>query len=243
MKKVIILLFLCCCVAGAAACGTKTSEEVQNRGTEESSGANTAKDDTELTKETEIPEMTVQESEASEGNKETEIPETAVEESETSESDVETEIPKEAEENTEIAEESLYERFYKEFYSGMSEEEMLGRIDAVAYQSSKYYHDIVEYWELTRGVTDISNYIDPLYYTNYKYYSKEDFQNDPPVVIHLAKNEIYARHGYIFQDEDLNNYFKGCAWYQPVCTGEEFDDAVFNDYERRNLEILSELDQ
>lgn len=34
-----------------------------------------------------------------------------------------------------------------------------------------------------------------------KYYSKEDFQNEPKVVIHLAKNEIYAKHGYIFKEK------------------------------------------
>jgi hypothetical protein len=28
-------------------------------------------------------------------------------------------------------------------------------------------------------------------------------------ILYLALNEIYARHGYIFKDEDLQNYFMG----------------------------------
>ncbi|RGE68529.1 YARHG domain-containing protein [Eisenbergiella massiliensis] len=29
----------------------------------------------------------------------------------------------------------------------------------------------------------------------------------------MAKNEIYARHKYIFKNEDLYNYFMGCVRY------------------------------
>ncbi len=111
------------------------------------------------------------------------------------------------------------------------------------YRASRFYDEMNRYWEQTRGVTDISNVIEPLYFTDMKYYSEEDFENDPEIVIHLAKNEIYAKHGYIFKDEDLNNYFKGCAWYQPVYESDEFDDGVFNDYEKKNLELLSAMDR
>ena len=52
--------------------------------------------------------------------------------------------------------------------------------------------------EGVREVTDPDIYIYSLYATDTKYYSKEDFQDVPPLIIYLAKNEIYARHGYIF---------------------------------------------
>jgi hypothetical protein len=76
-----------------------------------------------------------------------------------------------------------------------------------------------------------------------KYYEEEEFQKVPAEIIHLAKNEIYAKHGYIFKDEDLNNYFMGCAWYQPVNNSGKFSDLVFNDYEKHNLELLAGLDK
>ncbi|OPZ94387.1 MAG: hypothetical protein BWY74_00615 [Firmicutes bacterium ADurb.Bin419] len=31
--------------------------------------------------------------------------------------------------------------------------------------------------------------------------------------IDLAKNEIYARHGYVFQDTEYGNYFISKRWY------------------------------
>jgi hypothetical protein len=34
-------------------------------------------------------------------------------------------------------------------------------------------------------------------------------------LLYLAKNEIYARHGYIFREKPLQNYFKTRAWYRP----------------------------
>ena len=51
-----------------------------------------------------------------------------------------------------------------------------------------------------------------------------------------------ARHGYIFKNEDLYNYFMGCVWYNPTCKAEDFDDSVLNEYEKANLEILASMD-
>lgn len=139
----------------------------------------------------------------------------------------------------------LLERFYAKVYGeDLSAENMEGRLadrDRTNVESC-YSEDMTYYWEIIRGVTDISYLTDPLYFTDMRYYSAEDFAEDTPVAIHLAKNEIYAKHGYIFKNEDLNSYFLGCAWYTPLYTGEEFDASVFNDYELKNLEILAELD-
>lgn len=144
----------------------------------------------------------------------------------------------------ELTDEELLELFYEQFYGGRLTSEKMEELsfDAAGYQESAYYDEITYYWEVIRGVTDISNFFDPLYFTDMKYYTEEDFEDATPVAIHLAKNEIYAKHGYIFKDEDLNKYFRGCAWYRPLCTAEEFDDSVFNDYERKNLELLAKLD-
>ncbi len=109
------------------------------------------------------------------------------------------------------------------------------------YERCEFYLDVLQYMEVVREVTDISMYIDPLYETDKQYYAKEDFQDVPQLIIYLAKNEIYARHGYIFQNESLNNYFKGQLWYAPLVKAEEFDDSVFNEYEKENLKLLVEL--
>lgn len=54
-----------------------------------------------------------------------------------------------------------------------------------------------------------------------------------------AINEIYARHGRIFKDEPYKSYFTSCEWYEPVYTAEEFKDDVFNDYEKKNIQLLA----
>lgn len=105
-----------------------------------------------------------------------------------------------------------------------------------------YYDEVLDFLENSREVRDISMYINPLYYTDIEYYDEDNFAGVPLLIIHLAKNEIYARHGYIFKDENLKNYFKGQLWYIPSVEAEEFDDSVFNDIEKKNLELLNELD-
>ena len=128
--------------------------------------------------------------------------------------------------------------------SSWTEEEIIKAINERSqyYRASAYYSEIIDYWENVREVRDISNVIEPLFETDKQYYTKEDFESEPMLVIHLAKNEIYARYGYIFTNEDLYNYFMGCIWYNPTYEGTDFDDSIFNEYEKANLEILSDLD-
>lgn len=149
----------------------------------------------------------------------------------------------------ELTEEEMREKFYEQYYAEIFgsenfgeeiEKRLIERSDY--YVASGYYDEVVDYWENIRQVRDIANRIEPLYFTEMKYYTREELQQEPLTVIHLAKNEIYAKHGYIFRDADLNNYFMGCAWYQPTVRADEFDDAVFNDYERENLKLLASLD-
>ncbi len=133
---------------------------------------------------------------------------------------------------------------YPSYNSSWTEEEILNAINERIqyYKASAYHSEVIDYWENVREVTDISNVIEPLFETDKKYYTKEEFEDEPMLIIHLAKNEIYARHGYIFTNEDLYNYFMGCIWYSPVCSGADFSEDVFNEYEKANLEILAGLD-
>ena len=133
---------------------------------------------------------------------------------------------------------------YPSYNLSWTEEEIIDAINERSqyYRASAYYSEIIDYWENVREVRDISNVIEPLFETDQKYYTKEELENEPMLVIHLAKNEIYARHGYIFANEDLYNYFMGCIWYSPICDSADFDEDVFNEYERANLAILANLD-
>lgn len=124
----------------------------------------------------------------------------------------------------------------------LTEEEELLNERMEYYRKSAYYEEILDYWENTREVRDVLYRIEPLYESDHLYLTKEMVASDPPVVIHLAKNEIYARHGYIFKDPDLYNYFMGCIWYTPAVAPEDFSDEVFNECEKENLKLLGKLD-
>ncbi len=57
----------------------------------------------------------------------------------------------------------------------------------------------------------------------------------------LLKNEYYARHGMIFKNPALKLYFESLSWYEGTIEGNEFDDAVFNEVERANIDYIISL--
>ena len=58
----------------------------------------------------------------------------------------------------------------------------------------------------------------------------------------IARNEIYARHGRMFQDEQLQGYFDSCSWYNGTVEPDDFTDEMLNDIEKYNLELISEYE-
>lgn len=59
----------------------------------------------------------------------------------------------------------------------------------------------------------------------------------------LAKNEIYARHGRLFQDESLQEYFDSLDWYVGYIEPEDFDESVFNEIEKKNIQLLAKYEK
>ncbi|MCM1144682.1 MAG: YARHG domain-containing protein [Blautia sp.] len=58
----------------------------------------------------------------------------------------------------------------------------------------------------------------------------------------IARNEIYARHGRKFDNVYLANYFASCSWYEGTLSPKEFDEAVFSQIEKDNLEIIKKAE-
>lgn len=54
----------------------------------------------------------------------------------------------------------------------------------------------------------------------------------------VARNEIYARHGRIFEDPDLRTYFNMCDWYRGTIRKEDFKDSWLNNVEKANIELI-----
>ncbi len=61
--------------------------------------------------------------------------------------------------------------------------------------------------------------------------------------LRLARNEIYARHGRKFQDQELQAYFNSQPWYAGFIEPEDFNENMLNDVERENAEILKKEEE
>lgn len=59
----------------------------------------------------------------------------------------------------------------------------------------------------------------------------------------LARNEIYARHGRKFNDNEIQNYFSSQSWYSGVIEPENFKEKVLSDIEIDNVEKILKEEQ
>lgn len=106
--------------------------------------------------------------------------------------------------------------------------------------ASAYWSEVVE-WDEDNGRYGMDRPLEPILSSDQREYTIEELKDYPEDILYLALNEIYARHGYIFRNEDLQNYFMGQVWYTPLVEGENFSDEVFNEYEKENLKVLLKI--
>lgn len=71
-----------------------------------------------------------------------------------------------------------------------------------------------------------------------RYISESELEGFTKEECRIARNEIYARHGRMFDDESLQEYFNSLDWYSPSIAPDDFDESSLNDYERANLDLI-----
>ncbi|MDO4323258.1 MAG: YARHG domain-containing protein [Lachnospiraceae bacterium] len=71
-----------------------------------------------------------------------------------------------------------------------------------------------------------------------RYLTVEDLKGLDAQTLRCARNEIYARHGRRFNDQELQSYFDGKSWYQGTIEPEEFQESMLSDIERKNAELI-----
>ena len=54
----------------------------------------------------------------------------------------------------------------------------------------------------------------------------------------LARNEIYAKHGRMFDDAGLQNYFNSRSWYHGTIPADRFSDTMLSDIEIQNRNLI-----
>lgn len=76
-----------------------------------------------------------------------------------------------------------------------------------------------------------------------KYLTEDEVLSVDVKKLKIARNEIFARHGYIFKSEDLKEYFENTSWYKGTIKADEFNsDKVFNDFEKKNVELIKKIE-
>lgn len=97
----------------------------------------------------------------------------------------------------------------------------------VGYVYEKYVQDtpteVYEYWGMLRK--DASNYR----------FTESDLSPLTAKELTYLRNSVYAKHGYVFNSQELNNYFKRISWYHPDASVTE---AALNSVERANVEFI-----
>lgn len=134
----------------------------------------------------------------------------------------------------------------QEFYDGYEEfqpqkllqnEERESIEDTASESYSKEAVETAAAIEAENGM-DASEYILPD--SDTRCLTEEDVTGLSEEEIRIALNEIYARHGRIFQSEDLNVYFASRSWYEPKYSAEEFsavESSIMNDCEKKEHRI------
>ena len=76
-----------------------------------------------------------------------------------------------------------------------------------------------------------------------RYLTGDDLAGFTAEQCRLARNEIYARHGRRFKDPALQRYFDSLSWYNGTIEPSDFNDNVFNSYERANCILIIDYER
>lgn len=71
-----------------------------------------------------------------------------------------------------------------------------------------------------------------------KYLDISDLEGLTADECRIARNEIYARHGRKFKDENLQKYFESCEWYKGTIEPEDFREDMLSDIESANRDLI-----
>ena len=75
-------------------------------------------------------------------------------------------------------------------------------------------------------------------------YSADELSGLSDWELYVARNEIYARHGRMFQKQDLQDYFNSQSWYTPLYSPEEFDSmGLLSSTEQQNASTILSVEQ
>jgi len=99
------------------------------------------------------------------------------------------------------------------------------------------------YINKTPSYTNYYNYYDYFIIpdSDSRYLTKSELYGYDKYTLSLIRNEIFARHGYIFKKDEYRNYFNSMPWYTP---NSSFKGSLneLNAIEKYNVELIKSLE-
>lgn len=111
----------------------------------------------------------------------------------------------------------------------------------------EYYEDLIGFINNNYSENDYpvySGYGESYYIipdSSSRYLTKEELYQYDKSSLGFIRNEIFARHGYVFKNEDYRNYFTSMPWYLP---DSRFKGTLkeLNPVEKHNVELIQSIE-
>lgn len=111
----------------------------------------------------------------------------------------------------------------------------------------EYYEDLIGFINNNYNENDYPVYMvyGESYYiipdSSSRYLTKEELYQYDKSSLGFIRNEIFARHGYVFKNEDYRNYFTSMPWYLP---DSRFKGTLkeLNPVEKHNVELIQSIE-
>ncbi len=79
--------------------------------------------------------------------------------------------------------------------------------------------------------------------SNSRYLTEADLSGLTHKELSLARNEIFARHGRIFETPQIAEYFNGKSWYRGIYSAADFPWGELNKYEHANITFIANYEK
>lgn len=84
--------------------------------------------------------------------------------------------------------------------------------------------------------TESAHYILPE--SSNQYLAELDLSGMDAWQLKLARNEIYARYGRMFKNQDIQHYFNQQTWYKGTIAPDDFSESTLSEIEKANIALI-----
>lgn len=142
----------------------------------------------------------------------------------------------EGKENKKVSERDIneYKKQIKDMENDVTSEESSEDLDY--YDDSDLYEDSDNYSDSSEE----NEYVLPD--SAKRKLKKSDLKGLSIEELRIARNEIYARHGRMFDDKKLQKYFDSQSWYEGTVPASEFSEDVLSSVEKKNVAFIRQFE-